>query len=345
MKLISESVANTFQLKYPEYKSKVDSHLREYLQEETMRAVHSHLKTRYPHTLYEPVNYIMSDGGKRIRPLLLILSSETFGGNIEKSLDAAIAIEILHNFTLVHDDIMDNADTRRGKQTIHKKWNVNTAILVGDELIALSYRSILKTKSNRIAELLSAFTDGVNEVCEGQALDKEFEVSDDVSIDDYLVMIRKKTAELLKTSAIIGAIIADANKEQIELISTYSENIGIAFQIQDDLLDVIADENEFGKKNGGDILEKKKTYLYLKALELCDPESKVELINLYNSDEGSQDKINKVINIYRKLCVINDSQDIIRRYTRTANDCLNRLEAEQSAMLFGFSEKLMNRNF
>lgn len=257
---------------FADYRNLIDGRLEQFLKEETERS--SYAKDKYPHSLYDPVNYIMSGGGKRIRPLMTMIACETFGGSAEDALDAAVAMEILHNFTLVHDDIMDNADTRRGRDTVHKKWDVNSAILVGDELIGLSYRSLLKTESVRIAEVVRAFTDGVIEVCEGQALDKEFETNDNVSLNDYLLMIRKKTAELLKTSAVVGAIIGNANSHEMESINSYSENLGLAFQIQDDLLDVTAVESEFGKKIGGDILERKKTYLYVKSLEILSGDEK-----------------------------------------------------------------------
>ena len=245
---------------FKKYRELIDKRLFDFLDEETKRSRYCKDNQKYPYTLFDPLNYIMSGGGKRVRPILVLLSCEAFGGNMDNAIDAAIAVEILHNFTLVHDDIMDNASTRRGKETIHKKWDVNAAILVGDELIGLSYRSLLRSKTSNITGVLKAFTDGVIEVCEGQALDKEFELSADVSIDDYKIMIRKKTAELLRTSSVMGAIIGNADKTGIDSISSYSENIGLAFQIQDDLLDVIADEGEFGKKIGGDILERKKPF-------------------------------------------------------------------------------------
>ncbi len=301
---------------------------------------------KYPYSLFDPLNYIMSGGGKRIRPILVLLSCETFGGDINNAIDAAIAVEILHNFTLVHDDIMDNANTRRGKETIHKKWDVNAAILVGDELIGLSYRSLLRSNSNNINGILKAFTDGVIEVCEGQALDKEFELSEAVSIDDYIIMIKKKTAELLKTSSIIGAIIGNAEQNGIEAISKYSENIGIAFQINDDLLDVIADEGEFGKKIGGDILEKKKTFLYLKALELLKGKEKEDFKLLYNNSHNNKEKIDMIINIYNTICVINSAKDEISKFTSKANESLNCLRNEDSRKhLLSFSDMLLNRNY
>jgi geranylgeranyl diphosphate synthase, type II len=329
-----------------DYRSRIDNKLSEYLTGETLRSEYIKANGKYPSSLYDPLNYIMSGRGKRIRPLLMILTCEAFGGKFDDSIDAAVAIEILHNFTLVHDDIMDNAYTRRGKTTIHKKWDVNTAILVGDELIGLSYRSLLKTRSNRIVEVVKAFTDGVIEVCEGQAFDKEFETDDDVSLDDYFLMIKKKTAELIRISSVIGSIIAGANDDEIKHISLYSQNLGFAFQIQDDLLDVIADESEFGKKIGGDIVERKKTYLYLKALELCNQEDRKNLIELYKADCINYDKAGKVIDIYKKTGTIDSAKEEIQRYTQKANDSLSLLNKEKAELrLRNFSDMLLKRDY
>src|SRR4030095_5660703 len=192
---------------FSKYRNLIDKRLSEFLKRQTELSRYSKKSDKYPYSLYDPLHYIMRGGGKRIRPILVLLSCEAFGGKAENAINAAIAVEILHNFTLVHDDIMDNAQPRRGKETIHKKWDENTAILVGDELIGLSYRSLLNSKIENIAGVAKAFTDGVSEVCEGQALDKEFELSAEVTLDDYIVMIKKKTAELLRTAAVMGAII------------------------------------------------------------------------------------------------------------------------------------------
>jgi geranylgeranyl diphosphate synthase, type II len=311
---------------FGKYRELIESRLGQFLTEETERSRYSKCGGKYPYSLYDPLNYIMSGGGKRVRPILVLLSCEAFGGEVNNALDAAIAVEILHNFTLVHDDIMDNANTRRGKVTIHKKWDTNAAILVGDELIGLSYRSLLRSETENVAGIVRTFTDGVIEVCEGQALDKEFETSTDVTLDDYIAMIRKKTAELLRTSAIMGAIIGNADESGIKSISNYSENIGLAFQIQDDLLDVIADEGEFGKKIGGDILERKKTYLYLKSLELLSGKQRDDFMYIYNSETDEAGKINEVISIYSNICVIDSARKEIERYTGIANSSLDCLE-------------------
>lgn len=328
------------------YRELIDKRLFGFLEDETERSKYCKDNQKYPYTLFDPLNYIMSGGGKRVRPILVLLSCEAFGGDINNALDAAIAVEILHNFTLVHDDIMDNASTRRGKQTIHKKWDVNSAILVGDELIGLSYRSLLRSKTDNITGVLQAFTDGVIEVCEGQALDKEFEISADVSIDDYKIMIRKKTAELLRTSSVMGAIIGNADKTGIEAISNYSENIGLAFQIQDDLLDVIADEGEFGKKIGGDILERKKTFLYLKALELLEGKKRDDFMFLYNSNGSTETKIKDIVNMYNDICVIGSAKDEIALYTDKANKSLDCIQSSNARnLLERFSGMLLNRSY
>jgi len=329
-----------------EYREKFDKRLYDFLAEQTALSHYSKDNVKYPYSLYDPLNYIMQGGGKRIRPLILFFSCEAFGGNIEQALDAAAAIEILHNFTLVHDDIMDNADTRRGKVTIHKKWDVNAAILVGDELIGLSYRSLLRTKSKRIDEIVQAFTDGVIEVCEGQALDKEYENSSTVTLDDYIVMIRKKTAELLRISAVMGAVIADASSDELETISNYSKYLGLAFQIQDDLLDVVADEREFGKKIGGDILEKKKTYLYLKSLELITDKDRKALQLAYNNGVPGMNKIEEIIGIYKSSGVLDSAKREIRKYTEKANTFLSKIKNSSAQYkLEKFSDMLLNRNY
>lgn len=331
---------------FVKYRELIDKRLIDFLNEETKRSRYCKDNQKYPYTLFDPLNYIMSGKGKRVRPILVLLSCEAFGGNMNNAIDAAIAVEILHNFTLVHDDIMDNAITRRGKQTIHKKWDVNAAILVGDELIGLSYRSLLRSKTHNITGVLQAFTDGVIEVCEGQALDKEFELSADVSIDDYKIMIRKKTAELLRTSSIMGAIIGNADKPGIDSISSYSENIGLAFQIQDDLLDVIADEEEFGKKIGGDILERKKTFLYLKALEILHGKSLDDFMYLYNNNDSSNEKVNQIIAFYNEICVIGAAKDEIALYTERANnnlECINNDNVRNKLEMF--SDMLLNRSY
>ncbi|MDQ3022495.1 MAG: polyprenyl synthetase family protein [Bacteroidota bacterium] len=330
-------MANHFNT-YLQYKKRVDEILTD-----------SIIKQK-PATLYEPLVYVLNGGGKRIRPMMLIFSCEAVGGKIEDALNASVALEMLHNFTLVHDDIMDNANTRRGRQTVHKKWNENVAILTGDHLIGLAYSYLIKTKSPELTEIIKSFTDGIVEVCEGQSFDKEFEERNDVKIDEYIMMIKKKTAKMLETSAIVGALIGNGSPEQVDNIRNYAANIGLAFQIQDDLLDINADESEFGKKIGGDLVEGKKTYLLLKAMEAVDDEKdKQEIINIVNKTGLKPDdteKILKIKNIYEKYGVIESAQKEIERYTKLADKYLNTLpDGDQKERLKWFSEMLMGRIF
>lgn len=303
-----------------------------------------------PETLYDPLKYVLNGGGKRIRPMLMIFSCEAAGGKMDDAINAAAAIEILHNFTLVHDDIMDNADTRRGQETVHKKWNENVAILCGDHLIGLAYSYLLKTQSAHITEIIRVFTEGIIEVCEGQSFDKEFEERKDVSLDEYLMMIRKKTAKMLETSALVGTLIGNGSPAQLQNIQNYAVNIGLAFQIQDDLLDISADESEFGKKTGGDLIEGKKTYLLLKALENVNEEKHrgliMDIINnkgLKPEDEG---KISDIKKIYEKYGVIESAQKEIEKYTALADKYLDTIEdGEHKERLKWFSKMLMGRSF
>jgi len=328
---------NNFFEKYDTYKKKVDERLN------TLVVLNE------PKSLYDPVNYILSGGGKRIRPAVLLFACEAVGGNIENALDAGAAIEVLHNFTLVHDDIMDNADTRRGNETVHKKWNVNTAILAGDNLIAIAYKSLLKTKSERLDSIIKEFTEGVIEVCEGQSYDKDFEITDNVTIEKYLMMIQKKTAKLIEVSAVMGAFIGGGSDVQIENIRNFAVNAGLAFQIQDDLLDIIADEKEFGKKIGGDLIEGKKTYLMLKALETVkDKDSRAILEGIVKNSgikENQEVTIKRVQKIYYDNGVIEAAKKEVENYTAKAESFLKDFSPEHKGLLTGFSRMLLDRNF
>jgi geranylgeranyl diphosphate synthase type II len=214
----------------------------------------------FPPNLYEPIRYVLASKGKRFRPILLLLSCEATGGTIEEAYNASLAIEILHNFTLVHDDIMDNDELRRGLKTVHKKWNSNIAILAGDGLIALAYRYLLESQSGQLKKVVQIFSEAIINICEGQSIDKDFELEHTVSIDDYLDMIKRKTAVLISISAQLGGILGDGKEEDIKLLREYGLNLGMAFQIQDDLFDIISDEVTIGKDMGSDIAEGKKTF-------------------------------------------------------------------------------------
>lgn len=300
----------------------------------------------YPEELYEPIKYTMSLGGKRIRPLMTLMSCEMFGGSIEDALYPAIGLEIFHNFTLIHDDILDNASLRRGQVTVFKKWDINRAILSGDTMFALSYNYFFRTKEDYIIPILKIFNKTAIEVCEGQQYDMNFETKKEVNIDDYIEMIRLKTAVLLGASVKIGAVIGKASEEDAMHIYNFAENLGIAFQLKDDILDVYSNQEVFGKKNGGDIVTNKKTYLYLKALELCDKEQKENLeywFTLADFDETT--KINSVKKIYNNLNIKQVTENTINKYFKMALESLDsvQIEGKRKELFFEFAVNLMSR--
>jgi geranylgeranyl diphosphate synthase type II len=297
-----------------------------------------------PATLYEPMKYILAGGGKRIRPVLVMLACEAVGGKKRQALPAAAAIEILHNFTLVHDDIMDNAPTRRGRPTVHTKWDTNIAILVGDELVALAYGELLKTRSPHIGKVAQVFTDGVVEVCEGQTYDKDFETQDNVTLDDYILMIAKKTGKLVAVSLEIGAIIGGGKAREIQALRQYGIHIGRAFQIQDDLLDILADEKEFGKTIGGDIVEGKKTYLMIEAHNRAQGDDRSLIESIFRNHGIDRSAVPRVRDIYQRYGIIDDARSIVEGSIRQANRQLSKLKPSVAhETLHWFSEMLLTR--
>jgi geranylgeranyl diphosphate synthase type II len=303
------------------------------------------LKGKKPGSLYEPCSYILNGGGKRIRPFLVLISAKAVGSEFNKVYNAAIAVEILHNFTLVHDDIMDNSDKRRGRQTLHKKYDISTAILSGDNLVALAYENLLKDCYENINSVVSIFTKGVVEVCEGQSLDKEFELRKRVSIPEYKRMIYKKTAALIETCCSIGAQLANADQKQLMAVSDFGRNLGMAFQIQDDLLDITAKESEFGKLIGGDLIEGKKTYLFLRALEKAKGKDKENLLKVVRQKGIKHREIQKYKNIYIKLGILKDAEREIEKYTKLALKNLSSLPNEEGkALMHWLANFLINRN-
>ncbi|HEY6906316.1 MAG TPA: polyprenyl synthetase family protein, partial [Ignavibacteriaceae bacterium] len=238
------------------------------------------LSGRKPVSLYSPAYYIIESGGKRLRPLLVLLSAKAVGGNYSDAYFSSAAVELLHNFTLVHDDIMDHAEKRRGRMTLHVKYDNHTAILAGDSLLAVAYETLIKDCNGNSRAILAEFTKGLVEVCEGQSLDKEYEKMTSVSLKQYIAMIQKKTAAMLEMCCSIGAHLGGGSAKEIKALSAFGRNIGIAFQVQDDLLDITADETEFGKTIGGDLVEGKKTFLLVKALEKASGKDKSELETL-----------------------------------------------------------------
>ncbi len=243
-----------------------------------------------PSNLYDPLRYFMQLGGKRLRPVLTFLGAELFGLNKEAVLNAALSVEVFHNFTLIHDDIMDEAPLRRAKETVHTKWNHNIAILSGDVLFVMAYQLLAKQDPKHLAELLNLFNRTAQEVCEGQQMDMDFESRSDVSIDEYVEMIRLKTSVLLGCALELGAIVAEATNEDRQHLYDFGQHLGIAFQIQDDILDLYADPDKFGKQVGGDVISNKKTLLNLRAKELANPIQRELLSQL----ENEQDLILKV---------------------------------------------------
>lgn len=307
--------------------------------------LNSTVKNRKPNSLYKPAVYLIDSKGKRIRPLLVLLSTKAVGGKFEKSYNAAVAMELLHNFTLVHDDIMDNADKRRGRLTLHKKYDENTAILVGDSLLSVAYEYILKDCNGNAKGIINSFTNGLIEVCEGQSLDTDFEKRYSVSIDEYILMIKKKTASMIKICCEIGATLGGGNEEEVKAISNYGLNLGIAFQIQDDLLDISAEEAALGKRIGGDLLEGKKTYLFLKALEKSGGEDRKTLMKIIENKGIKINQINRYKKLYEKLNVIEDAKNAINLYTKKALKSLNVIQNEEDKnLLIWFANNLVKRN-
>jgi geranylgeranyl diphosphate synthase, type II len=301
------------------------------------------LSNRNPNSLYEPGSYILNSGGKRLRPLLVLLSAKAVGGKFNKAYNAAAAVEMLHNFTLVHDDIMDNADKRRGRLTLHKKYDHNTAILTGDSLLSIAYEFLLKDCNGNAKEVISSFTHGLIEVCEGQSLDTDFELRKNVSLSEYIVMIKKKTAAMAEMCCKIGALLGGGTKKQVNALGKYGLNLGIAFQIQDDLLDISADEKEFGKTIGGDLVEGKKTFLFLEALEKSSGEDRRKLQKVI---ERKGIRRNQVLNykmIYEKLGVLDDARREIQGYTQKALRSINSLDKENKKIFKWLADSLIYR--
>ncbi len=297
-----------------------------------------------PENLYAPIQYILQIGGKRLRPILAIMTCDLFGENPKKAFDAALAIEVFHNFTLVHDDIMDSAPIRRGKETVHKKWDVNTGILSGDAMMIMAYQCFENYEPTIYKKLLKLFSQTALEVCEGQQLDVDFEIRNDVTILEYLKMITYKTSVLVAASMKMGAIIANVKESEADSIYDFGLNLGIAFQLQDDFLDTFGDETTFGKKIGGDIIENKKTFLYLKAIEVCETKDRESLLKLYNS-ENSKDKVSEVTNLFERNKIPAITISEIEAYTNKAFKVLDELSISEKkkVVLKNFGLSLMKR--
>lgn len=300
-----------------------------------------------PEGLYEPINYILSLGGKRIRPVLLLMGCNMFDDDIEKALPASYAVEIFHNFSLLHDDIMDEAPLRRGKPTVHVKYNQNTGILSGDVMLVYAYEFLLKLDAKvNVLEILKVFNQVAIEVCEGQQHDMDFETRNDVLISEYLKMIEQKTAALIAGGLKIGAIIGGASAADAAHLYEFGRNIGIAFQLQDDILDTFGDPEKFGKKVGGDIVQNKKTFLVLKTLEIANDEQRAQLTLLMNKDfEEENKKINAVKSIFNKLQIRQLAEQLMEEYSTKAFEHLDAVQIDKSRKipLVNLAHQLMGR--
>lgn len=299
-----------------------------------------------PNSLYEPLDYLLGLGGKRVRPCLAIMAYDLYKDDLDPSMPVAMAVELFHNFSLMHDDIMDEAVLRRGKATVHVKYDENAAILSGDLMLIKAYEYLEQVEDKYFKDVIKIFNKTAIEVCEGQRLDMDFETRQDVSISDYMYMITLKTSVLLAASMQMGALIAGAGENDLNHIYEFGKNIGIAFQIQDDILDTFGDK-AVGKKVGGDIIQNKKTYLYLKALELSTPEQKTELLATYNDDELNDDvKIGKVKKMFTSLVVGEYASQVMEAYRDLAISHIVQLNIPQSNKdgLIGFAEFLIARN-
>lgn len=302
--------------------------------------------TAQPSGLYEPVNYIMGLTGKKIRPVVCLMVANVFDENLDHALPLAYSIEMFHNFTLVHDDIMDNASVRRSKPTVHVKYGANSAILSGDLMMIKSYEHLINCCSDNDLKftILQLFTDTAVKVCEGQQYDMEFETAENITLSDYMQMIELKTAVLLGGAFKSGAVIGNCSDKDADHFYDYGLNLGLAFQVQDDFLDIYGNPDVFGKKPGGDIIQKKKTFLYLKAMELTEDKEKLKM--LYNSDNlPEQEKIDKVLSIYDQLNIRHATEAKMNELTSKAETHLNSISVpeENLAVIKQLQKSLLER--
>ena len=298
-----------------------------------------------PELLYMPIIYSMSGGGKRLRPVLLLLTTEAFGGAVEEAMPAALAVEIFHNFTLLHDDIMDNADVRRGKPSVYAKWGGNVALLSGDAMLISAYKYLARVSPNVLPKVMNIFTDMALEVCEGQQYDMDFEKISKVSVEEYMQMIERKTSALLSGSAMIGATMAGASDEDVKKIYRFATELGLAFQLQDDVLDSYGD-TALGKKIGGDILEGKKTFLMVQALSRASEQEREVLCTTHmRADISDAEKIATIKALYDKLDVRRIAEQQIELRFERALAVLDTLSiaGQQTATLVEFARNLMGR--
>ena len=304
------------------------------------------VELKEPASLYDPILYILGLGGKRLRPILTLMTAEAFNEDYKKALNAALSIEVFHNFSLIHDDIMDAAPLRRGQPTVHEKWDINTGILSGDAMLIMAYQLFECYDATTFQDLAKLFSKTALQVCEGQQYDMDFETRDDVSVLEYLKMIEFKTAVLVGAAMKMGAIVASASKEDQDHIYEFGRLLGIAFQLQDDYLDAFGDPETFGKQVGGDIIENKKTFLYIKALEFSDAEDTLQLQHLFGiNPSDATDKIETVKQIFQSSGAADATRKEIENYTKKAFDVLDELSIPESKknVLKEFGHDLMDR--
>lgn len=320
--------------------------IQTFISKETEKEI-SRLELAEPLNLYQPIGYALGMGGKRLRPVMALMACNLFDNNVEKALPAAMAIEVFHNFTLLHDDIMDRAEMRRNLPSVYKKYNENIAILSGDAISIMAYDYLSRSTSGDKNEMLSLFTKTALQVCEGQQLDMDFEKRNDVSIPEYIEMITLKTAVLLACSLKMGALAGNADKLSADLLYDFGLNLGIAFQLQDDLLDAFADQDKFGKKIGGDIVSNKKTFLLLKALELSgNDEKKVIQYWIGKSEFDPQEKIKAIKSLYEKLNIKQLTEEKINKYYQQAMAMWEKLDVnkETKSELVNLAKMIMDRD-
>jgi len=306
--------------------------------------IHELLSLRQPFSLYEPMQYILQGGGKRIRPLLLILSSQSVGGQYPECKHAAVAVELLHTFTLVHDDIMDHDDLRRGRQTVHKKWDEPTAILAGDGLVTLAFHVLLKTRHPDIQRILQMFTEGLLILCEGQAMDKDFESQDDVPLHEYIEMIDKKTARLISAACEIGAVLGNGSEKERRSLKAFGSSLGRAFQIQDDLLDILHEESVTGKPLGSDIIEKKKTYLTIHFLNHTSQKHKEKYHKILERPTTGMNEILEIRQLFKDSGTFAATQDSANKGFDEALSILAALKENDAVrLLTELTQEIRNR--
>ena len=320
--------------------------------EEVLSVVNEAIKSlpfnRQPASLYEPVKYVLSIGGKRMRPVLMLLAYNLFKENPQSILNQACALETYHNYTLLHDDLMDNADLRRGHETVHKRWNANTAILSGDSMLVLAFQQMAQCPEDKLKAVLDLFTETALEIGEGQQYDMDFEHRMDVREDEYIEMIRLKTSVLLACALKMGALLADASAKDADLLYKFGEQIGLAFQLQDDFLDVYGDTKVFGKAIGGDIVSNKKTFMLINAFLRANEQQRAELHRWVEATEfDEQEKIAAVTRLYNEIGIDKLAQERIDHYFKQGLACLEavKIDAECKANLTAYVYKLMKRNY